>query len=363
MTLLKVCDLKIHPDNEYYFDDISGEKWKKLLESIKNNGVRTPIIVTDDMRVVSGNQRVRACKELGIEMINAEVAHYKSEEDIIRDLIEINIRQRGVIDDSEIKIGRRMKFLERYYGVEHGNNQFSNPNNSESSKTQKQLADESNMSVDTMQNYIKLAEMIPQMQELVETGIVSKTTALAIVKRLPEFQQKELAEQLSADDKKKSQREVQQYIDMIAEKDRKIKELESREPEVKTVVKEVVPDDYEDLKEQAKMADIHKKDFQYMRKAYDEMADKWKKSESEKQKLIDKAKKPEEENEERLKISAFSFCSGMSNFLEKYGGYEYLMSEIDVLPDNQRKAVYDGIRAIYRWADEMLNVGVTEVIE
>ena len=149
----------------------------------------------------------------------------------------------------------------------------------------------------------------------------------------------------------------------LAEKDKKIKELENRKPEVKTVVKEVVPDDYENLKEEARLSEIRRKDFLHMRDAYDEMADKWKRSEAEKQKLIDNAKKPEAENVERLKINAFSFCSGMSNFLESYGGYGYLMNEIDSLPDNQRKAVYDGVRAIYRWANEMLNVGVTEVIE
>lgn len=42
------------------------------------------------------------------------------------------------------------------------------------------------MSVDTYQNYKTLADMIPELDELEKTGIVTKTTALAIMKQLSE---------------------------------------------------------------------------------------------------------------------------------------------------------------------------------
>lgn len=38
------------------------------------------------------------------------------------------------------------------------------------------------ISVDTLQNYKLLSEMIPKLEELLDTGIVTKTTALAIMK-------------------------------------------------------------------------------------------------------------------------------------------------------------------------------------
>lgn len=349
MTLLKVCDLKIHPDNEYYFDDISGEKWNKLLESIKNNGVRTPIIVTDDMRVVSGNQRVRACKELGIEMINAEVAHYKSEEDIIRDLIEINIRQRGVIDDSEVKAGRRLKFLQGYYGVGHGGDRKSKPQNADL-KTQEQIAAEANMSVDTMQRLVKLSEMIPQMQELVETGIVSKTTALAIAKQLPEFQQKELAEQLSGSEKKVSQREVQRYIDMIAEKDRKIKELENREPEVRTVVKEVVPDDYREAKSKARAYDAD------TRKLNQKLTDAYNEQNKLRGRISELEKKTSgHELHARVVEGSLLFVTACGTFVRDYGGYIWITDHLNELSPNELKDYENAIRNMYAWSSKFLD--------
>ena len=132
---------------------------------------------------ISGHQRVRACKELWIPKINCEIHNYNSEDEVLQDLIETNIRQRGSIDGSTRKNGMIAKELERIYGVTHGGNRsVSKPNNSVLVKTQKDIADEMGISVDTLQNFKKLTEMIPVLEDLVDTGIVSNTTALAIVR-------------------------------------------------------------------------------------------------------------------------------------------------------------------------------------
>lgn len=46
---------------------------------------------------------------------------------------------------------------------------------------QTDLADKLGMSMQTLQNYKKLTEMIPELSDLVDTGIVTKDTALAII--------------------------------------------------------------------------------------------------------------------------------------------------------------------------------------
>lgn len=67
-----------------------------------------------------------------------------------------------------------------------------NTNNSDSAKTQKKLASQMGMSVDTLENYKMLADMIPELDDLVQTGIVIPTTALAIIKNLTNDEQREL---------------------------------------------------------------------------------------------------------------------------------------------------------------------------
>lgn len=110
-----------------------------------------------------------------------EIKTYKDEDSIIKDLLETNIRQRGDIGGSAKKVGRRIMELERLYGIEHGNNQYGNEKNSYP-KTQSQLAADMGMDVRTLQNYKMLADMIPELEELMDTGIVSKTTALSMIK-------------------------------------------------------------------------------------------------------------------------------------------------------------------------------------
>lgn len=71
------------------------------------------------------------------------------------------------------KVGLRIRELERLYGIREGRPEKL-PNSSV--VTQEQLAYEFNMSVDTLQNYKLLAEMIPELEDLVDTGIVTKIT-------------------------------------------------------------------------------------------------------------------------------------------------------------------------------------------
>ena len=234
MQQININELKPHPRNNEFFDDMSGEKWKEFLESIKTRGVIEPIVITPDKEIVSGHQRVRACKELGIKTVMCDVHTYNSEDEILQDLLETNIRQRGDVGGSAKKVGLRIKELERIYGIKQGGSGFygnkhtennvETPNNSETLKTQEQLAKEMGISVDTLNNYKKLTEMIPELEELVDTGIAKPTTALAIMRNLSEDEQLEMISSLDTT-KKITQKQVQQYIN-------KIKELESREPKI-----------------------------------------------------------------------------------------------------------------------------------
>ena len=193
MQQININELKPHPRNNEFFDDMSGEKWKEFIESIKTRGVIEPVVITGDRVIVSGHQRVRACKELGIETVVCDVHTYKNDDEILQDLLETNIRQRGDVGGSAKKVGLRIKELERIYGI-HNGNQLSN--NCKAEIKQTDLADKLGMSMQTLRNYKKLTEMIPELEELVDTGITTPTTALAIMRNLSEEEQLEMISSL-----------------------------------------------------------------------------------------------------------------------------------------------------------------------
>ena len=95
--------------------------------------------------------------------------------------LETNIRQRGNVGGSAKKVDLRIKELERIYGIKQGGSGFYGNqhkkneelrNNFVTPKTEKDLADEIGLDVRTLQNYKKLTEMIPELEELVDTGIL-----------------------------------------------------------------------------------------------------------------------------------------------------------------------------------------------
>ena len=110
MQLMKIEELKPHPRNSEFFDDMSGEKWQEFLKSIKTSGVIEPIVITQDKVIVSGHQRVRACKELGKDIVMVDVKIYDNDDDIIEDMIMMNMSSCRNLYDSRID-NRFVKYI------------------------------------------------------------------------------------------------------------------------------------------------------------------------------------------------------------------------------------------------------------
>lgn len=343
MQQININELKPHPRNNEFFDDLTGEKWNEFLESIKSRGVIEPIVTTQDNVIVSGHQRVRACKELGISQVMCDIHFYHNDDEVLQDLIETNIRQRGDIGGSAKKVGKRIKELERIYGVHQGNgsNQHEQkPNNSVIAKSQSDLATQMGISVDTLQNYKQLAEMIPELEDLVDTGVVTKTTALAIIKELSPEDQEKLISSLDTT-KRITQKEMQKYID-------RIKELEEKPPEkiIETVVQK--PADYDDLKEKVKS---YKNENSFLQSECDKQISK--NNELKKKISVYEQNDPQGKRKKQIFDSALLFCAKVSSFIEQVGGYVWLTEELENIPEKEREGYIKAIHAVKTWADTM----------
>ena len=152
---------------ELLLERSKNESQKKEKEDIFNDKMAKLGFSNMKPKILSN---VRVFKELKIPTIEAEIRIYKSEDDVLLDLLESNIRRRGEIGDSAKKVGKRIKELERLYGIQNGGdrgNQYkvAEPNNSALAKSQSDLATQMGISVDTLQNYKMLADMIAQNRE------------------------------------------------------------------------------------------------------------------------------------------------------------------------------------------------------
>lgn len=108
-----------------------------------------------------------------------------------------------------IKLGRCFDFLRDYYGIREGSADKRSLEPNYSALKNEDLANTYNISPDTMENYIKLSKSIPELANLVTTGTVTKTTALAIMKNLSEMEQEDLIQHLDVT-KKYTQKQVEE---------------------------------------------------------------------------------------------------------------------------------------------------------
>jgi ParB-like chromosome segregation protein Spo0J len=88
MELRKISDIKLNPNNPRLIKD---DKFNKLVQSIKDFpemlNIR-PIVVNQDMIILGGNMRFKACKEAGLKevpVIVADLSDEKQREFLIKD--------------------------------------------------------------------------------------------------------------------------------------------------------------------------------------------------------------------------------------------------------------------------------------
>ena len=264
MKMISTNLLKEHPRNKEFFDDIQGQAWQDFLESVRTSGIITPLIVTknedETYTVISGSQRLRAAKELGIEEIPCEVRTYKDkdgitkEDWILKDLIETNLRQRGKGNLNDLKLARCLVELMRIYGIKRGRPSNSS-NGTEKHDTMSQLpsnyyqsyiAELIGISERQLQRITKLNNLIPEIQQLIDEGKLSTTEGIQLASLDEEVQRKlyyalgEDINKMTAEQIRKIKEESEESIkELVDEINNLRRELQSREYTLKLKEEEI----------------------------------------------------------------------------------------------------------------------------
>jgi ParB family transcriptional regulator, chromosome partitioning protein len=87
ITKVKVSDIKFTPENAR---EITEESLNDLKKSIETLGVIRPLILMDDMTLVSGNQRTKTLKKIGAEEVDAVIMSNVSTGEAIRFTLLVN---------------------------------------------------------------------------------------------------------------------------------------------------------------------------------------------------------------------------------------------------------------------------------
>lgn len=171
----------IHVFKNHPFKVLDDEKMSDLVESIRVNGILSPVLVRpdgeDSYEMISGHRRMHAAKIVGLTMIPAIVRKMSDDEAVIY-MVDSNI-QREELLPSEKAFAFKMK-LDAMKRQGKRTDLTSDQNVQKFQTSRDSLASEFGISGPQISRYIRLTELIPDLLELVDNKRLQMTAAVEI---------------------------------------------------------------------------------------------------------------------------------------------------------------------------------------
>ena len=177
----------IYPFENHPFKVVDDERMDELVDSIKANGVLTPVIVRPDdegtYEMISGHRRLHAAKRAGLKKIPAIVKQVTDDEATIM-MVDANV-QREEILPSERAFSFKMKMEamnrqgKRLDLAETSGTEF-HKLDVDDRKTRTTIGNEAGMTGRQVSKYIRLTDLVPDLLDLVDMKKVTITLAVEI---------------------------------------------------------------------------------------------------------------------------------------------------------------------------------------
>ena len=169
----------IYPFENHPFKVLDDEKMEELIDSIKVCGILTPVIVRKDKddlyQMISGHRRLYAAKKAGLEMIPAIIKEM-SDDDAIIYMVDSNL-QREEILPSEKALSYKMRY-EAMKRQGYRTDLHSSAQVGRRLETTDILGMHVGESRGTIKRYLRIAELIPELLDLVDKKRIPNSVAV-----------------------------------------------------------------------------------------------------------------------------------------------------------------------------------------
>ena len=180
------------PDHPFSVRD-DDDTMKETLESVKARGILTPAIARPreggGYELVAGHRRKRACELAGLDAMPVIVRDLDQDSAIIM-MVDTNIQRENISPIEKAKaLKMKMEALKRQAGrppKEHENN---SPQVAANFRSDDEAAKGTGMSGDTVRRLVRLTELSPALQQMVEDRKIAVTPASEISYLKPEEQE------------------------------------------------------------------------------------------------------------------------------------------------------------------------------
>jgi len=173
---------ELHPFKDHPFKVLDDEKMQDLMESIRINGILSPVLVrpigNDTYEMVSGHRRMHAAMMLGMDTVPAIIREMTDDEAVVK-MVDANI-QREELLPSEKAFAYKMKMdAMRRQGLR--SDLTSDQNDQRLGQTSRKiLAEQVGTSEAQITRYIRLTELIPELRDYVDQKRIQLTVGIEI---------------------------------------------------------------------------------------------------------------------------------------------------------------------------------------
>lgn len=188
IPLSELYPLPDHPFSVRDDDDIM----KETLESVKARGILTPAIARPreggGYELVAGHRRKRACELAGLTTMPVIVRDLDRDSAIIM-MVDTNIQRENISPIEKAKaLKMKMEALKRQAGRPPKEQENNSPQVAANFRSDDEAAKGTGMSGDTVRRLVRLTELSPQLQQMVEDRKIAVTPASEISYLKPEEQ-------------------------------------------------------------------------------------------------------------------------------------------------------------------------------
>ena len=187
IPIAKLKDFADHP-----FSVRDDEAMQQTVESIRENGVLVPAIARplDDgtYELISSHRRKHACELAGIETMPVIVRDLDRNSAIIY-MVDSNLQRENILPSEKAKAYKmKMDAVKRRAGRPTKENSCHNGTDIRGVRSDEMIAENSSDSARTIQRYIRLTELDPELMQMVDEGKIGMTPAVEISYLKPEEQ-------------------------------------------------------------------------------------------------------------------------------------------------------------------------------
>lgn len=334
---------------------------EELSDDIAKNGLINPPVVTPDFELIAGERRLEAMKKLGYKQVEVRIMKVEDAEHKLNLEINENENRKDFNKSERIEYARQLERIERVKAKERMAQGVENFPQREEGKTRDFVAEK--MGIGSGKQYEKekyIADNAdPETLEQWNKEEISTHKAYTKVKEL----EKQLEESTAANKR-------------LADK---VIELEQREPEI--IEKEVVPEDYEDLKNELKelmdyqkelenklyeeqqkpkevVKEVEPKDYKYLKSENERLEGKLQKEIAKNLSLINEKKlalsqlETEKAHKERVeKIT--NMQNAVNGFIGSYGGLLFLTEYLEEVTPRERNLYLDAVKNLRAFSERL----------